>query len=146
MEVGELIGVLSGIAKWEAVQLLVWWISILAIATSVLGVGVGLCDAINKMLARKALVPAVQAPLACILTILPAYLVVIYVPNAFVAALGFAGMILAIIAILLPIYLFFRMKREKLFYRELKATWLLVLSLAVGLAVIVCELYNMLSI
>jgi len=35
-EVGELIQVLSDIAKWQSVQLLVWWISLLAIATSVL--------------------------------------------------------------------------------------------------------------
>ena len=111
-EVGELIHVLSGIAKSQSVQLLVWWISLLAIATSVLGVGVGLSDSLKGMLSKKVSSPKLSNIFASVLTIVPAYLVVMYVPNAFIAVLGFAGMILAVIAILLPVYRFGKSKQR----------------------------------
>ncbi len=136
VEVGELIQALSSIAKWHAVQLLVWWISLLAIATSVIGVGVGLCETLQATLFKNRLISA-------IVTILPAYFVVIYVPNAFIAALGFAGMILAIIAVLLPIYLLGRIGQHKYHYPELEKKWLIGLSVLVGIAVIVSEIFNM---
>lgn len=143
-EVGELIQILSGIAKWQSVQLLVWCISILAIATSVLGVGVGLCDSLKGMLSKKVPNTAVRHGLASIISILPAYLVVMYVPNAFIAVLGFAGMILAVIAILLPIYLFWQIKAVRLYYSELNEKYLLQLSVLVAITVIACEIFNML--
>ncbi|PJD94898.1 MAG: amino acid permease [Parachlamydia sp.] len=142
--VGDLIQVLGGIAKWQSVQLLVWWISSLALATSVLGVGIGLCGTLKRMISKVISNPRVCHTLASIMTVMPAYLVVIYVPNAFIAVLGFAGMILAVIAILLPVYLLRRIKPEKLFYPELKRKSLIQLSLIVGVAVIACEGFNML--
>lgn len=143
-EVGELIQVLSGIAKWQSVQLLVWWISLLAIVTSVLGVGVGLCDSIKGMLEKDVTNPSFRNILASVITILPAYLVVMYVPNAFISVLGFAGMILAVIAVLLPIYLFWQMRTEKLYYSELSRKYLIRLSTGVAVAVIICEIFTML--
>jgi len=140
--VGELIQVLSTIAKWKSVQLLVWWISLLAITTSVLGVGVGLCDSLKRMLFKKVPNPGIRNIAASILTILPAYVVVMYVPNAFIAVLGFAGMILAIIAILLPTYLFWQIKTQKLHYSELHRKSLIYLSIGIGIAVITCEIFN----
>ena len=142
-EVGELIQVLSGIAKWQSVQLLVWWISILAIATSILGVGVGLCDSLKGMLAKKVPNTGIRNILASIITILPAYLVVMYVPNAFITVLGFAGMILSVIAILLPIYLFWKIKTDRFNYSELNMKYLILLSLLIGVTVIGSQLYNM---
>lgn len=144
VEIGELIQVLSSIAKWPAVQLLVWLISILAIITSIFGVGVGLCDTLKSMLIQKIPRSLLRSVLATILTVVPAYLVVIYVPNAFISVLGFAGMILSIIAILLPAYLFQHINKLKLYYSELKSRWLIYLSILVGMTVIVCEIYNML--
>ncbi|MCE5319285.1 MAG: hypothetical protein LLG04_18215 [Parachlamydia sp.] len=103
--VGELIQVLSGIANWETVQLLVWAISLLAIVTSILGVGVGLLESLKGMLRRSIHAEGMRSSVSSVATIGPAYLAVIAIPNAFIAVLGFAGMILAIIAILLPTYL-----------------------------------------
>ncbi|MBA2367985.1 MAG: amino acid permease [Candidatus Protochlamydia sp.] len=144
-EVGELIEALSGVAQWQSVQLLVWWISLLAIATSVLGVGVGLCDSLKKMMSSRVSNANQLSLLASILTIVPAYLIVILIPNAFIAVLGFAGMILAIIAIILPTWLFWQIKPLKLHYEELNAKWLIHLSFAAAVGVIVCELWNMLA-
>ncbi|WP_079989452.1 amino acid permease [Candidatus Protochlamydia phocaeensis] len=143
IEVGELIQALSNVAKWESIQLLVWWISILAVLTSALGVGIGLCEAIEGMLPKSIGHSALRRALAATITVLPAYLVAIYVPDAFITVLGFAGMILAVIAILLPLYLFRKIKSDKLFYQELKAKPLIGLSLFVGITVIIGELINM---
>jgi tyrosine-specific transport protein len=144
VEVGALIQTLSTISGSESVQFFIWWVSMLAIATSVLGVGLGLCDAIKGMLIKKVPHFHARSVVASIATILPAYLVVIYVPNAFIAALGFAGMILAVIAILLPIYLFSKIQAKTLHYPILRRKWLLQLSLVIGIALVASELWNML--
>lgn len=144
VEVGTLVQVLSSISKVKGVQLLVWWISLLAIVTSIIGVGIGLCDTLNHTLSQWVQKPSISRIIASILAVIPAFLVVIWVPNAFIAALGFAGMILAIIAILLPIYLLKGIRWSHLHYPELRAKSLILLSLLVGIIVIASELFNML--
>lgn len=144
VEVGDLIQELSGIAKWQSVQLLVWWISLLAIVTSVLGVGVGLCESLNAMLATKVPHDLLRKITCSIITILPAYIVAILVPNAFIAVLGFAGMILVVIAILLPIYLLYKAKIVHYHYPELQIKSLIITSAVAGILIIVCEIMNML--
>lgn len=144
VEVGELIHVLSGVAKGHSVQLLVWSISLLAIATSVLGVGVGLCDALEVMLTEKVSHISLKNLIASLITMIPAYLVVMFVPNAFIAVLGFAGMILTVIAVLLPAYLLRQLHTDTFYYPELKRKFLIGLSVAFAMGVIVCEVYNML--
>lgn len=142
-QVGELILVLSQINKWQSVQLLVWGISLLAIITSVIGVGVGLVDSLKAMLPKKG--PQVlRTFLASLATVGPAYLAVIFVPDAFISVLGFAGMILAVIAVLLPVYLFMQLKGVSLHYRELSDKLLIAISVIAALMVVGCELYSML--
>lgn len=141
VEVGQLVNVLSAQAPSHSVQVLVWWMSLLAIATSLLGVGVGLCDTIKGMLAGYISHQASCTALASFLTILPGYLVALMVPNAFISVLAFAGMILAIIAILLPLYLFSRLPLAK-YYPETNLRPLLWLSALSGCLVIVAELWN----
>jgi len=144
VEVGDLIKQLSNIAKWSFVQLLVWWISLLAIVTSILGVGMGLQDSIKSMLPSKIENLNSGKILSAIITILPAYGLAILIPNAFIAVLGFAGMILVVIAILLPIYLLYKAKIANFNYPELKVKWLLKLSSIAGIVIILCEILNML--
>ena len=143
VEVGDLVKALSEISQNGFVQTLVWWLSILAIVTSVIGVGLALCDSVKEMLPNN-INPYLRKVLASILTIAPAYLVTILIPNAFLAALGFAGMILVIIAILLPIYLLSRIKGKKFNYPELNHKWLLNLSAIAGAIIMLCEIFNML--
>lgn len=137
--VGELIEVLSGISKWEAVQLLVWAVSLLAIVTSILGVGVGLFESLKGMLQRSIPAEGIRRIFSSLATIGPAYLAVIAIPNAFVAVLGFAGMINAVIAIVLPTYLFWKMKHASLHYPELNNRGLIWFSLLAGIGVMVAE-------
>ncbi|MFI0434688.1 MAG: amino acid permease [Parachlamydiaceae bacterium] len=144
-EVGALIEVLSTIAKWKMVQLLVWLISLLAIITSIIGVGIGLYDSLKEMLPQPIKQQSLRKILATVITIGPAYFAVLYIPNAFIAVLGFAGMILAVIAVILPIYLFWQIQTPQLHYHELKRKGLIILSFCAGLGVIVCELYNIVT-
>jgi len=145
VEVGALIQVLSSIAKWHSVQLLVWSISLLAILTSVIGVGIGLFDSLKGMLPRTITQKTIRNILATVLTIGPAYLTVLYIPNAFITVLGFAGMILAVIAVILPTYLFWKIKSLDLYYGELKKNGWVIFCLCAAIGVIVCELYNIYS-
>lgn len=143
VDVGDLIGELGRIAQWPGIQQLVWWTSLLAIVTSVLGVGVGLCDALKKMLVP--LVGGKWAPslLATGVTLLPAYVVAVLVPNAFISVLGFAGMILVVIAIFLPLYLLKKGQFKALNYPILSKSTLLILYIIVGLVILMCEIMNM---
>lgn len=143
VDVGSLVEVLSHIAGWSFVQLMVWWISLLAIITSVIGVGVGLVESISVML--KDVIPGdfLRKSAAAFLTLFPPYLIALCVPNAFIAVLGFAGLVLAFIAILLPTYLFFHLKNASLHYRELKSKVLIAFSCIFAILVILSEFFNM---
>ena len=107
--------------------------------------GLGLCDSIKPMIPSRLESSSLRNILASIITIMPAYLIAIFVPNAFISVLGFAGMILVIIAILMPIYLFNKIKIKKLNYTELSNKYLVTLSVIVGLIIIICQIFNMLS-
>lgn len=143
-DVGELIQVLSSIAKWQSIQMLIWSISLLAIVTSIVGVGIGLFDSLKGMLSKTMPQGVYRDIVASAVTIGPAYLAVLYIPNAFISVLGFAGMILAIIAVILPIYLFWKIKSPNIFYKELNSNFLTQFSLVLAATIIASELYNML--
>lgn len=105
VEVGTLMEGLSQIMYGSYLKLLTWIISILAIFTSAIGVSLGLIDTWkHKFKKGQHEIDRVHFGTLC-LTLIPPFFVALFVPNAFIKALGFAGMILAIIAILLPIYL-----------------------------------------
>jgi tyrosine-specific transport protein len=144
VEVGELIKELSLIVDSKYVQLLVWWISLLAIVTSLLGVGISLCETIRNNIESKINNHIISRVAAACITILPAYLMAIWIPNAFISVLGFAGMILVIIAILLPIYLLKKAKVTTLFCKELKDNSLIISVALIGIIIILCEIMNML--
>jgi len=144
VEIGDLIQELCSIAKWQFVQVLVWWISLLAIVTSILGVGIGICDALKGMMSVVIPNVAARSIIAAIITVLPPYLVAVWVPNAFIAVLGFAGMILAVIAVLLPVYLLRQARIKKFHYSELETKWLTQSSTVAAVIIIFCEIFNIL--
>lgn len=135
--------ILSSIALWPSIQILVWVITLLAIITSVVGVGMGLCDSLSTSLEKYISNVRFRSLIAACGTILPSSLVILYFPTIFLSALAFAGMILVIIAILLPTYLFLRISSCKLFYPGLKHRWLIWLTVVIGLAIMGAEIINM---
>lgn len=143
-EVGDLVYHLSKITEWQSLQLLIGCVSLLAIVTSIIGVGRGLYDTLTLYLRSKILNDRGRSLCAAILAMLPAYLVAALIPNAFILVLGFAGMILAVIAIILPIYLLLRIKGVKLYYNELCNNYWIYISLLAGVGIILAEAANIL--
>lgn len=104
-DVGELVTVLSNAASSQSVQIIVWIVSILAILTSVLGVGSALMDIFQQewqeTSKRKIVGLVVFAPAA----------VSMLVPNTFIRILNVSGVILSLIAIVVPVIISLKMQR-----------------------------------
>ncbi len=145
VSVGELVMHLSAIAKVEFVQLMIWWISILAIVTSVLGIGLGIISTVGRQIERFVVNPHLNKALSIAMTVIPPYLIVVEIPDAFMSVIGFAGMILAVIAIILPIYLLNIIKNRDFFYKILKNKFIVDVSLGLGVLIIFCEILNILK-
>lgn len=142
VDVGGLIRELSRIKGNYTVQLLVWWTSIFAIATSFIGVGLGLYHAIVLWMPLK---NGLGRFSSSIVTVLPPLILTLCIPNAFISVLGFAGMILCIIAILLPGYLFTKLKKSSAIYPEVYHKLWLSLCVLMGCVVFGFELINILK-
>lgn len=142
VDVGEFVERLSVISNLKIMNSLILYLSFLAIATSFIGVGIGLFDSIeHKMQNYKS--SLVKKILSALLTVIPAYLIACLVPNAFIKVLGFAGMILAVIAIILPSYLLFKSNFKNLHYKELGNKTFLLMCLLLGFLIIFSEIYNL---
>ncbi|GHS91779.1 amino acid permease [Alphaproteobacteria bacterium] len=128
IEVSELIRILSAITKISFLQQAVWIVSFLAILTSIMGVGLSLKEVLTKDLERLqerakssklnlkafcSLSKRQTSIISILIMILPSALVALLVPNAFIRILNFAGIILALLAIILPVFLFKRMKKSQ---------------------------------
>jgi tyrosine-specific transport protein len=80
------------------------------------------------------------------LTLVPPLIIALFVPQLFLKALSFAGMVLVIIALLLPLWLIHQPKAQqiKAFYTLVEHRGLQLVCLGFGLLVILCEMTNML--
>lgn len=104
-DVGHLISVLSHATAFKSLQTIIWIISLLSILTSVLGVGLSLLDIVEKEWRIK------QWMTISIVVGLPA-LLSFFIPNAFVRILNIAGIILAFMAIIVPIIISWKMQKD----------------------------------
>lgn len=141
IEIGEFVKELATISSLSNFQILVWWMSILAILTSYVGVGIGLAESMNMTLEPvvKKCVP-VRKILAAVATIGPAYIVAVIDPDAFIKILGFVGAMVATIGILVPTYLIFKAGFEGSYYKELKK-WPLIACVIGGFVIILAEFF-----
>ena len=103
-DVGKLVSVLSKSASAGTIQAIVWIVSILAIMTSIFGVGLALLDIFQ----RELHVPRINS--IAMVVFLPAMISMI-VPNAFIKILNVSGMILAMIAIVVPVVISWNMQK-----------------------------------
>ncbi len=144
VDVGDFVRMLSNSASWHHLQHFVWGVSFFAIITSAFGVALGLIDLWQRLLADK-FQGIVRRSVAAILTVVPSFIIALLTPGAFIKALGFAGMILVVIAIVLPVYLLFKSDyNSKTTYfkvTQYKGLRILILGLAFGL--ILCEIWNL---
>lgn len=147
IEVGKLVEALSQITSWKSLQLVVWALSLLAIITSAIGISLGVISMWESGLSKNkdhTFSHEKKTPLSLVaLTLFLPFGVAFFVPQAFMKALGFAGMILVIITLILPLYLLYKAKFSKdFFYPILQNNYLRLLSLLFGLGIIICEIFN----
>jgi tyrosine-specific transport protein len=138
-DVGDVIKELGQISGLPNLQILVWWLSISAIFTSIIGVGTGLAGSFDLMLEKVVKTSHARKIVSAVITVVPAWLVAAAIPNAFIKVFKFAGALLAIIAVLLPIYLVYNAKFEKFYYPEVNNKLLLVMSVLFGLLIMLIE-------
>jgi tyrosine-specific transport protein len=147
LEVGQFIQVLAQTASWPLVQILASVISILAIMKSSIGVGLGLFEAWQEQFNIRRPDKSILLNIVCVtLTLVPPLIIALFVPQLFLKALSFAGMVLVIIALLLPLWLIHQPKAQqiKTFYTLVEHRGLQLVCLGFGLLVILCEMTNML--
>lgn len=140
IDVGDLVNELASISGLQNFKILIWWVTIFAICTSIIGVGLGLSESLQLSLKNRVTANCFRKILAALITVAPAYIVAAIVPNAFIRVLGFAGAILVIIAILLPIYLFFKAKIDRPYIHELKK-WTLITCALAGIGIMITEFF-----
>lgn len=144
ISVGDFVKELANASSMPNFQILVWWMSIMSILTSYLGVSLGLAESINLSLKNHmregTLLKFLRKPIAAILTIIPAYIVSAMYPDAFIKILGFAGVLFVIIGISLPTYLLFKDGMQKLYFKELKQIPLII-SFIAGLVIMAAEIF-----
>lgn len=154
VEVNELIQALRAVADARVVKSAIFIISILAIATSLIGVGLALVDDLDIAIesackrlyktAQQQLTEKTKRTVSAAISVIFAVIVAIFVPNAFIKVLGFAGMILSVIAIFLPTFLLFKLKNPVKF-GLLRQKWAIGLCFLFGVAIVLCEIVNIFS-
>jgi tyrosine-specific transport protein len=146
-QLGGMILALSQSAGTETILVLSTITSLLAILTSVIGVGLGLKDSWMMHLSSKIKYPHAQRLGSICATFAPPLILVFLIPEAFIKALSLAGLILVIMAILLPLYLLqkSKMKHKDYHYPILRFMGLRFLAAIAGIAIIVCEVINIFS-
>ena len=112
VELSELISCLTNISNCAYIKTVSWIISILALFTSIIGVCVAVFDEWKNVIDRK-LKQKFSTLCSAIITIVPGMFVVVLIPNAFIKVLNISGMILSIIAIFLPTFLYLKMAKQK---------------------------------
>ena len=104
VELSEMVDGLTGITHIPYLKAMFWTISLFSILTSIIGVGLAIFDEWNMKFDKIK---------SSMMTMIPSTILAIFVPNAFIRILDMAGMILLILAIFLPVYLYRRMQLVK---------------------------------
>lgn len=138
VDVGDFIAILSQASNIEILKILSWILSVLAILTSAIGVGIGLSQTWETLIGNRLL--------AVTLTITPPYIIAYKIPEAFIHALGFAGMILVVIALLLPLHLLYRSDYlDRTYYKILNNKILRGVMVLISLIIITIELLHIIN-
>lgn len=137
-DVGAPVAVLRKAAASQWVQIVVWTVSVFAILTSILGAGLALLDIFE----REWRVSKWQT--VSIIVFVPAA-VSMLIPNAFIKILNVSGVILSLIAIVIPVIISLKMQKlEKLKCELLMKNKVLTFGvLTYGIAIIGLGLWDL---
>lgn len=121
------------------VELAIHLFAALALATSFLGVSLGLFDYLSDLLKRNASVTGRMQ--SGVMTFLPPLLFALFYPQGFVLALGYAGVALAVLALIIPSLLAWRSRRQHgtAAYRVAGGAPLLLIVFLCGIGVIAIQ-------
>lgn len=103
-DVGKLVSILSGATSSEFIQCIIWIVSSLALITSIFGVGLALLDIFQREFRVH------RTNSIALIVFLPA-IISLMIPNAFIKILNVSGIILAMIAIIVPIVISWNMQK-----------------------------------
>lgn len=130
-----LLTAIKAVAESHYVELAVRVFAGLALATSFLGVALGLFDFLADLLKRKN-TPAGRVQTALI-TFIPPLLFALFYPKGFIFALGFAAIALAVLSLLLPPLLALQTRRQhESVYQVAGGQLFLILIFLLGLVII----------
>ena len=129
ISVGELIKFLCDSSNNVYMEKFFKILSLFAIATSAIGIGLGLKKSIEETIAPS---PCIASAIVCLI---PA-IVCITIPNAFIKILSFGGMIATVFVIFVPYYINKKLEHRMGFGYNL--------CLIYGLLVVVCEVFQLL--
>jgi tyrosine-specific transport protein len=137
VEVGDLVRELTELSHTPWLKTMIWAGMVLKFTLSIMGVGLSLREALKPL---KPFQNRSQTTLSA-LCVFPPLLVAYLIPNAFIAVLGFAGMILVIIALFLPLYLLQTVKKP-LTFPVLNNRWILMGLWIVGGLTVCAEIIH----
>ena len=137
VEVGDFIQELSKCLHFSELQIVIYIISIFTIFTSIVGVGLGVKNSFSSIFKSKGMKN--HNILSSLITIVPPYIVSVFIPNAFMKILNFGGIFLIILSVLLPIYLYFKAIIEKPYIKILNK-YALILCSIIGLIIMAFSL------
>lgn len=137
MSLGDFMDHLSQAIQWAWLHQVVWACVFLAIITSAFGVGKTLLTFWEEH--------GVPNLFAVVVTLAPALLVAIWVPELFIKALGFAGLTVCVMSFFLPVYLVHRSNQstDATIYPEVRNYGILSVIVVVALIMTVMELMNL---
>lgn len=134
--VGEFISILTALVQSKAVTLSVNGFANIAMTTSFLGVSLGLFDFLADAFKRtNHRIGRLQTAL---LTFVPPFLFALFYPKGFILALGYAGLCVAILEVILPALMAYRLRQrnEVQLYRVWGGTPLLAIVLIIGVLLV----------
>lgn len=146
-DVGDFVDILSTVTQWNGLRFMSWIISILALVTSAIGVGLGIKSFWNEKLGHRFPQHVGKIPfLNGLLVVVIPYLISHILKDSFLQALAFAGMILVTLSILIPIYLLFKSDhlQENSPYVLLRNIPLRIAIFVFGLVIFISEIVNLL--
>ena len=135
VDISEMIACLTHVSDMQYLRGMFWIISLLALLTSIIGVGIAVFDDWNQRLNKAK---------STFISVLPSALVAIFVPNAFIKILGLSGMILVVLAIFLPVFLYVRMNKSLVNLKTTTARTIgLTILILVGIAIFVAGIWEL---
>jgi tyrosine-specific transport protein len=141
-DVSDLIQLLANTVQSKTIHWMIPTFSFLAIATSFLGVAMGLFDATGEAFQKSLETERLAISLR---TFVPPLVFAIFYPHGFIMALGYAAIALSVLAILLPVAVAWQWRQtrydfSKTTYQVLGGRPMLILCGLIGVLVIAIEL------